>query len=52
MCHGHDGGTRPGQTRKTPKDLSAHESEERGRGESVGLYAVYMDEREGWERGG
>ena len=39
-CHGHAGGTRPVQTRHTPKDLSAHESEERGRGESVGLYAV------------
>ncbi len=48
VCHGHAGGTRPVQTRKTPKDLSAHESEERGRGESVGLYAVYMHEREGW----
>ncbi len=47
VCHGHAGGTRPVQTRKTPKDLSAHESEERGRGESVGLYAVYMHEREG-----
>ena len=32
--HGHAGGTRPGQTRKTPKNLSAHESEERGREES------------------
>ena len=51
-CHGHAGGTRPGQTRKTPKDLRAHESEECGRGESVGLYAVYMHEREGWGRGG
>ena len=35
-CHGHDGGTRPGQTPKTPKDLSTHESEECG--ESVGLF--------------
>ena len=52
MCHGHAGGTRPGQTRKTPKDLSAHESEDRGRGESVGLYAVYMHERGGGGRGG
>ena len=51
-CHGHAGGTRPGQTRQTPKDLSAHESEERGHGESVGLYAVYMRERGGWGRGG
>ena len=32
--HGHDGGTRPGEKRKTPKNLSAHESEERGREES------------------
>ena len=40
VCHGHVGGTRPDQTRKTPKDLSAHESEERGRGESVGLYVA------------
>ena len=38
--HGHAGGTSPGQTRKTPKNLSAHESEERGREESVGLYAT------------
>jgi hypothetical protein len=44
VCHGHAGGTRTGQTRKTPKD--------RGRGESVGLYTVYMYEREGWGRGG
>ncbi len=51
-CHGHAGGTRPGQTRKTPKDLSSHESEECGRGESVGLYVVYMRERGGWGRGG
>ncbi len=51
-CHGHAGGTRPDQTRKTPKDLSAHEIEERGHGESVGLYAVYMHERGGWGRGG
>ena len=35
--HGHAGGTRPGQTRKTPKNLSAHGSEERGREESVGF---------------
>jgi hypothetical protein len=27
-CHGHAGGTRPGQTCKTPKDLSVHESSE------------------------
>ena len=43
-CHGHAGDTRTDQTRKTPKDLSAHESEESGRGESVGLYVVYMCE--------
>jgi hypothetical protein len=42
--HGHAGGTRPDQTRKTPKNLSAHESEERGREESVGLYVVWMSE--------
>ena len=35
--HGHAGGTRPGQTRETPKNLSAHASEERGREESVGF---------------
>ena len=38
--HGHAGGTRPGETRKTSKkvqNLSAHESEERGREESVGF---------------
>ncbi len=49
---GHTGGTRSGQTCKTPKDLSSHESEERGCGESVGLYVVYMCERGGWGRGG
>ena len=37
---GHAGGTRPGETRKTPKDLSAREREEHMRGEGVGLYAV------------
>jgi hypothetical protein len=46
VCHGHAGGTRSGQTRKTPKDLSAHESEKRGRGESVGFmlctYKVFL----------
>ncbi len=41
-CHGHAQGTRSGQTRKTPKDLNTHESEECGCGESVGLYDVYM----------
>jgi hypothetical protein len=40
--HSHTGDTRPGQTRKTPKDLCEHESEEHGRGESVGWYAVYI----------
>ena len=43
--HGHAGGTRPGQTHKTPKNLSAHASEECGSEESVGLYPVYMCER-------
>ena len=41
---GHAGGTRPGQTRKKPKDLSAREREDRGCGEGVGLYVVYMCE--------
>jgi hypothetical protein len=45
--HGHAGGTSPGQTRKTPKDLSAREREDRGRGEGVGLYAVHMCKRGG-----
>ncbi len=35
--HGHAGNTRPDQTRETPKNLSAHDSEERGREESVGF---------------
>ena len=41
---GHVGDTRPGQTRKKPKDLSAREREERGRGEGAGggVYAVCM----------
>jgi hypothetical protein len=38
---------RPGQTRKKPKDLSAREREERGRGEGGGLYVVYMCEQGG-----
>jgi hypothetical protein len=52
--HGHAGGTSPGQTEtpKTPKDLSAHESEEDGCGESVGWYPVCIRERGGWGRGG
>jgi hypothetical protein len=36
--------TRPGQTWKTPKDLSTHESVEHGSGESVGWYVVCMRE--------
>ena len=35
--HSHAGGAGPGEKRTTPKNLSAHESEERGREESVGL---------------
>jgi hypothetical protein len=50
--NGHTGDTRPGQTGKTPKNLSTHESEECGREESVGLYGVYMCERRGWGREG
>jgi hypothetical protein len=34
-------GTRSGQTRRKPKDLSAREREERGRGEGGGVYVVY-----------
>ena len=45
--HGHTGGTRSGEKRKTPKNLSVHESEESGREESVGLYSVCMRERGG-----
>ncbi len=37
---GHAGDTRPGQTRKKPKDLSAREREDRGRWEGGGVYAV------------
>ena len=48
--HVHSGGTRPGQTRKTPKDLSAREREDRGRGEGVELYDVYMRELGGGGR--
>jgi len=40
--HGHGGGTMTDQTWKTPKDLSVHDREERGCGEGVGLYPVYM----------
>ena len=39
---GHDRGTRPGQTRKKPKGLSAREREEGGRGEGGGVYTVCM----------
>ncbi len=42
--HGHIGDTRPGQIRKTPLNLSAHESEERGRGESGSRPAVKVEE--------
>jgi hypothetical protein len=31
--------------------MSSHESEDRGREESVGLYAVCIRERGGWGRG-
>jgi hypothetical protein len=40
-----------GQTRKTPKDLSVREREDRGRGEGVGLYVVNMCERGGGGEG-
>ena len=36
----HAEGTRSGQTRKKPKDLSTREREERGRGEGGGVYNV------------
>ena len=39
---GHVRGTRPGQTRKKPKDLSAREREEGGCGEGGGVYPVCM----------
>ena len=42
---GHVGGTSPGQTRKKPKDLSAREGEERGRGGGGGVYSVCKCER-------
>jgi hypothetical protein len=45
--HGHVGGTRPGQTWKTTKNLSVHDGEERGCGEGVGLYVVYIVNEEG-----
>jgi hypothetical protein len=37
----------PLSPRKTTKNLSAQDREERGRGEGVGLYSVYMRERGG-----
>ena len=39
---GHAGGTRSGQTRKKPKDLSVREREDRGCGEDEGVYSVCM----------
>ncbi len=51
MCDLETRDTIPGQTRKTPKDLSGREREECGRGEGVGLYVVYMCERGGGSRG-
>jgi hypothetical protein len=42
---GHSGGTRPGQTRKKPKDLSSREGEECGRGGGGGVYSVWKCER-------
>jgi hypothetical protein len=50
--HGHVGDTSPAQTCETPKDLSTHESEEHGRGESMGWYPVFIRERGGCGRGG
>ena len=42
---GHDRDTRPGQTRKKPKDLSPREREEGGRGEGGGVYPVCDNEK-------
>ena len=39
---GHNEGTRPGQTRKKPKDLSVCDREDHGRGEGGGVYVVCM----------
>jgi hypothetical protein len=48
-----EGGPRPGQTRKKPRDLCVCDREERGRGEGGGgVYVVCMCERGAWERGG
>ena len=38
----HAGGTRPGQTRKKPKDLSAREREECGREEGASVYVLLV----------
>jgi hypothetical protein len=38
-----EGDTRPGRTRRKPKNLSVCESEERGRGEGGGVYGTLMD---------
>ena len=49
--HGHVGGTRPGQTWKTTKNLSAHDREERGCEEGVGrqnpVFFILFEEVEG-----
>jgi hypothetical protein len=42
---GRGGGTRLGQTRKKPKDLSACDREERGRGKVGGVYARVSQQR-------
>jgi hypothetical protein len=47
--HGHAGGTRPGQTRKTPKDLSACEREERWCGEGGVCMLCTCVSAEGWD---
>ena len=50
-CSGHAGGTRPVQTRKKPKDLSAREREERGRGEGGGVTMLCVCDSEEREHG-
>jgi hypothetical protein len=44
VSSGHAGGTRPGQTRKKPKDLGTREGEERGRcrGGGGGVYGMVL----------